>query len=94
MAVKADPQNWCTIFPYVRPPFVSSPPRARAGGGSSSLEATMLTRTRNKVCNPGSGSDADRLWVIGSYYDLSNPEYGWGERAQSFSCKSCPNCRN
>ena len=48
----------------------------------------------NKNCNPGSGSDNDRLWVIGSYYDLSNPEYGWGERAQSFSCTSCPTCGN
>jgi len=48
----------------------------------------------NTVCDPGDGSDNDRLWVEGSYYDLGGAEEGWGDRAASFSCSLCTTCGN
>jgi len=66
-------------------------------GGLMSVKAdhkNFCTLYPNKVCDPGNGSDDDRLWVEGSYYDLSGSDYGWGDRAASFSCTLCTSCGN
>jgi len=55
---------------------------------------TCLRTTSNKVCDPGDGLDEDRLWVGGQYHDLGGAEIGWGDKAQSFSCRYCPDCGN
>ncbi|KUI68054.1 hypothetical protein VM1G_03608 [Cytospora mali] len=41
----------------------------------------------NTDCNPGQGRDNDTLVVVGSYYDLNDPEEHWDNLPQSFSCK-------
>jgi hypothetical protein len=79
-SVKADAKNRCKLYPSVLAPVYGI--------------AVSLTKLRNTSCNPGSGNDEDELWVEGSYYDLSQPEYGWGDRAKSFKCVLCANCGN
>lgn len=46
-----------------------------------------MANYRNTDCNPGQGNANDTLSVVGSYYDLANPEDAWDNLAQSFSCK-------
>ncbi|KAG8164272.1 hypothetical protein KVR01_006190 [Diaporthe batatas] len=65
-------------FPFAQP------------GGVSSLaanEGNWCTVYPNTDCNPGQGNANDTLNVVGSYYDLANPEDAWDNLAQSFSCK-------
>lgn len=49
--------------------------------------------SRNQDCNPGQNRGNDTLEVIGSYYDLNDPEEAWDNVPQSFSCAEY-NCQS
>lgn len=46
-----------------------------------------LVGTRNTNCSAGQGRANDTLDVVGSYYDLADPEEAWDNLPQSFSCR-------
>ncbi|KAH8759910.1 hypothetical protein F5883DRAFT_524833 [Diaporthe sp. PMI_573] len=65
-------------FPYAQPDGVSS---------LAAKEGNWCTVYPNTDCSPGQGNANDTLNVVGSYYDLANPEDAWDNLPQSFSCK-------
>ncbi|ROW04162.1 hypothetical protein VSDG_00923 [Cytospora chrysosperma] len=65
-------------FPYNQAAGVSS---VKANTGN------WCTMYPNTDCNPGQNRANDTLDVIGSYYDLADPEESWDNLPQSFSCK-------
>ncbi|KKY32510.1 hypothetical protein UCDDA912_g07526 [Diaporthe ampelina] len=68
----------CTQFPFNQPDGVSS---------LAANDGNWCTVYPNADCNPGEGNANDTLNVVGSYYDLANPEDAWDNLPQSFSCK-------
>ncbi|POS75048.1 hypothetical protein DHEL01_v206553 [Diaporthe helianthi] len=65
-------------FPFAQPDGVSS---------LAANEGNWCIVYPNTDCNPGEGNANDTLNVVGSYYDLANPEDAWDNLPQSFSCK-------